>query len=69
MHISITYLIEVCKISDFIPKVLHDLSVLFVFFLCEVALAFDHGGSHRQTLKVILIQVAIVVDIWNVNQN
>ena len=66
---QVTYLVEVGKICDFIPQVLHDLAVFLVFLLCEVPFALNDGGPYRQTLEVILIQVSIIVDICNVREN
>lgn len=57
------YLVEVSKLSNLVPEVLHDGLVLAVSLSAELTTAFNQGVPQSQALEVVLVEVAIVVDV------
>jgi hypothetical protein len=62
----LTVLVEVGKIGDLVPEVLHDLLVLLEGGIVEVAFSFDDCVPDSQTFEVVLVQETVVVNVVHV---
>lgn len=58
------YLIEIGKGRNLIPQRLHDGPVFVQACWVDGALALHDGGTQSHALEVVVIQEAIVVNIW-----
>jgi len=63
LNAYLTVLVEVSQSCDFVPEVGHDLLVLGVVLVAEVATALDEAVAEGEALEVVLVQVAIVVNV------
>jgi hypothetical protein len=64
IYFASKYLVEVSELGDLAPQVLHDLLVVSEALSGVLAPAFNDGGAESQALEVVLVQVAIVVNVW-----
>ncbi len=59
-------LVEIRQLCDLVPQILHDLLVCLELRVVPLALGLDDRVPHRQALKVVLVQEAVVVDVVHV---
>ena len=62
---KVAHLVEVGELGDLVPEVAHDLGVGGVGGVLELAAPLDEGGAEGEAHEVILVQVAVVVDVWS----
>ena len=59
-----SYLVEVSKLGNLSPEISHDLLVVGIGSIIPVATALNQGVAESQADKVVLVQVAVVVNVW-----